>query len=285
MFILLPPSETKRPGGGGLSLANAGLEATLSFTEQTTQRRLLLDALTQLAADEVESARVLKLGPKQRGETAVNAGVWLTQTMPAIERFTGVLYDAIDWGGLTSRARQFLHDHVLIQSALFGLIRARDEIPAYRMSFDTRIPNVGPLHKVWSAVGTSVIESLLTDHDTAPILDLRSEGYAALSPLPEHERTFFVRAVGRATDGTLRQLNHFNKKGKGVFVNRLASTFPAWSESQALVSGNPSRTSGTTVHDILRWANDVGIELTRVGSEQTLQLVINEADYPPISAR
>ena len=272
MLILLPPSETKRPGGGGFSLGHTW---NLSFPELDDTRRMLGLALRELAADPAATAKALKLGPKQVDEVTVNASLFDSPTMPALERFTGVLFDAIDVGTVDTVGRQFLDDHVLIQSALFGLVRATDNIPAYRLSFDSRIPGTPPLKNVWTQHGAPILAA-----HPGLILDLRSEGYAALAPLPVRDNTFFVRAMGRTPDGTLRQLNHFNKKGKGVFVRAMAESYPHW-----LANTGTGGISLDSVETILTWAEESGIDLTRTHDANELQLVINEADYPPISAR
>ncbi len=286
MLILLPPSETKRPGGNGASLRDRGFpgdSSGLSFSQQNAFRADLIGTLVGLADDPIEMARILKLGPKQLDEVAVNGNIPTSPSMPAIERFTGVLYDAIDVDSLTPRAREFISGRVLIQSALFGLIRASDDIPAYRLSFDSRVPGFAPLKKEWP----SRSESILASHEGL-ILDLRSEGYAALAPVPERNNAFFVRAVGRTPDGTLRQLNHFNKKGKGVFVRTFASTYPNWVRIELDEPDTRVPVDAMSVGDVetlLLWAQTFGVELTRTDDPRVLQLVINEADYPPISAR
>lgn len=279
MFILLPPSETKRPGGGGKSLAT---EWKLSFPELDETRKQLAHALRDLAADAAATAVALKLGPKQQDEVGVNAELFDAPTMPAIERFTGVLYDAVDIDTIDRRGREFLNSRVLIQSALFGLVRATDHIPAYRLSFDSRIPGVSPLKNVWATTS----QGILNEH-AGLILDLRSEGYAALTPLPERDNAYFVRAVGRTPDGTLRQLNHFNKKGKGVFVRALGQSFPHWvrNQSDEFADVSPSGFSIENVDTLLLWARTYGVDLSRTDDPHVLQLVINEADYPPINAR
>ncbi|NDE18767.1 peroxide stress protein YaaA, partial [bacterium] len=139
MLILLPPSETKRSGGEGTPLSTTW---NLSFPELDETRRSLVQSLCELAADPVEMISTLKLGPQQHDEVHVNAGILDAPTMPAIERFTGVLFDAIDVGTLDKPGRDFLASRILIQSALFGLVRASDFIPAYRLSFDSRLPSL-----------------------------------------------------------------------------------------------------------------------------------------------
>ena len=60
--------------------------------------------------------------------------------MPAIDRYTGVLFDALDAPSLDADAREFARETVVVHSALFGLVGALDEIPAYRLSHDSRLP-------------------------------------------------------------------------------------------------------------------------------------------------
>jgi cytoplasmic iron level regulating protein YaaA (DUF328/UPF0246 family) len=139
--------------------------------------------------------------------------------MPAIDRYTGVLFDALDALALPSQGRSFLRDHVAIGSAAFGLVRAMDQIPAYRLSFDSQLPGLkaGSLKKTWANAGTAALAA-----ESDFILDARSEGYASLAPLAEGSNSMYLRVVTRGEAGAVRALNHFNKKGKGEFVRALA---------------------------------------------------------------
>lgn len=100
MLVLLPPSETRASGGDGPPLR---LD-TLSHPELTPTRRKLVDELVRLAGD-VSTGRVaLNLSERQVGELARNAELWNAPTLPALHRYTGVLYAALDAGLLRARA-------------------------------------------------------------------------------------------------------------------------------------------------------------------------------------
>jgi hypothetical protein len=131
MLILLPPSETKRDGGTDGSRLDLG---ALSFPELTRARRAAIAGLRAISTSVAASTKALGLGPTQRFEIDRNRALASSPTMPAIERYTGVLYDAIDVDGLDVAAREFLTRHAIIHSALFGLVSADDPIPAYRFS-------------------------------------------------------------------------------------------------------------------------------------------------------
>ncbi|SEC05668.1 hypothetical protein SAMN04489806_2477 [Paramicrobacterium humi] len=244
MLILLPPSETKRQGGTGRSLS----PGTLSFPALDPQRRALVGAVVALAGDADATIAALKLGPKQHAEVETNRALRRAATMPAIDRYTGVLFDALDAQSLSTAERAFAGRHVAVHSALFGLIGALDPIPAYRLSHDSRVPEL-PLKRHWSAS----VSAQLAEHDGL-ILDLRSEGYAKLGPAPTDGRVRYVRVLTEAEGGTRRALNHFNKKAKGAF-------------SRALIQ---SGIDFSDVTELLDWAARGGIRLEDADGELAL---------------
>lgn len=221
MKILLPPSETKRPGGAGAPLALA----SLPLPGLHAHRSAALDALIALAADEEAARRVLKLSARQAGDIAHNQMLRTAPTMPAVDRYTGVLYDALDAATLSAASRRWLGEHVWIHSAPLGPIGALDALPAYRLSAGTSVPGLPALRRHWAEATSSAI----AESEPAFVLDLRSEAYVALGPVPASVPSSYVRVVtehGRA-------LNHFNKKSKGLLVRALAEDRPRLSSLRA----------------------------------------------------
>jgi uncharacterized protein len=246
LLILLPPSETKRDGGTAGSVLDL---SALSFPSLTAQRRRALSALRGISKSVAASTAALGLGPTQRFEIDRNRTVGNSATMPAIERYTGVLYDAIDVASLPPGEREFLRDHVVIHSALFGLIRADDPVPAYRFSHDTRLPG-GSLIKLWRDANRAVLAA-----EPGLVLDLRSESYVHLGPAAEG--SYFVRVVTEDGTGTKRALNHFNKHGKGELVRALVRSSRDFSD----------------LDDLLVWASSRGIRLERSVTGEVLLIV------------
>jgi cytoplasmic iron level regulating protein YaaA (DUF328/UPF0246 family) len=246
VLLLLPPSETKRDGG----VPGSSLDlADLSFPSLTKSRRAALAGLRSVSKSLATSMTALKLGPKQRFEIDRNRAISTSPVMPAIERYTGVLYDALEVASMDAAAREFLGDIAVIHSALFGLVRANDPLPAYRFSHDTRIPATS-LARLWREANASVLAD-----QTELILDLRSESYVHLGPAPEG--SYFLRVVTEGENGTLRALNHFNKHGKGDLTRALA-----------LAGHNFS-----SVNELVDWASGSGIRLV-AGAPGELDLVV-----------
>jgi len=248
VLLLLPPSETKRDGGD----VDRPLDLTrLSHPVLTAPRRSALAATRALSRNRAAAAAALKLGASQQFEVTRNRELRSSPTIAALNRYTGVLYDALDAATLDASARQFARDHVLIHSALFGLLGADDPIPAYRLSHDSRLPAL-PLRKHWR----DRISAVLAASDGV-ILDLRSEAYVELGPAPAGTRTALVRVVSDSADGPRRALTHFNKKGKGEFVRALCEA--------GII--HPS------IDSLLEWAGGAGIQLER-GAAGELDLIV-----------
>jgi len=213
MLFLLPPSETKRIGGTRPSIA----QVSQTFGALSSQRSDLIDRLVKLSANKKKASKILKLSEKMISELDHNVDLWSAPTMPALQRYDGTLYDAIDYESLTEVARERAREIILIQSALFGLISASDRIPKYRLSATTVLEKFS-LREHWSNAHQTVFSRLT---QSAPLVDLRSKSYAELAPIPQDIEHYWVEVVTIESDGRSRALNHFNKKSKGLLVRAI----------------------------------------------------------------
>ncbi|BBX08017.1 peroxide stress protein YaaA [Mycolicibacterium aichiense] len=214
MIVLLPPSETKCSGGDGPPLRLDGL----SYPALGPLRRDLLDELVTLAADREACRAALGISPAQDAEIDRNAALLSSPTLPAIVRYTGVLYDALDVESLRGAAKARAHARLAVGSALFGVLRADDPIPAYRLSAGSKLPGSATLAARWRPV----LEPVLAEMAAAElIVDLRSGSYAALGRLPDAVR---VDVLAEHPDGRRTVVTHFNKAHKGRFARALATS-------------------------------------------------------------
>jgi uncharacterized protein len=211
MIFFLPPSESKQSGGSSSKIQ-------LTFSSLDPTRKTIRQALIELSKNPKAAASALKLGPKQLGEIAVNLDLAKPKTMPAIHRYTGVLYDALKLEGLSASQKERAERSVFIQSSLFGLIGAMDEIPNYRLSAGSKLPGIN-LRALWSEAHDEAWEQLSKE----TIIDLRSKAYAQLAPIPDWITSFEVEVVSEDAGGVRKALNHFNKQAKGSFVRSALS--------------------------------------------------------------
>jgi cytoplasmic iron level regulating protein YaaA (DUF328/UPF0246 family) len=248
MLILLPPSETKRVGGPEGTCLDY---AALSWPELTRQRRAAVEGVRKLSRNLTAATAALRVGPSLTEEVTRNRAILTSPVLPAIDRYEGVLYEALDAATLTAEQRAFAGRHVAIASAAFGLTAALDPIPAYRLSHDSRLPGIS-LARLWRQPLSHLLAAT-----GGLLLDVRSEAYAGLGPLPVREDAVFVRVVSEDGSGRRRALNHFNKSGKGAFVRQLIG----------------DGLDHPDVRSLLTWAAGAGVRL-EPGAPGELDLVV-----------
>ncbi|GAA4551559.1 peroxide stress protein YaaA [Pseudonocardia xishanensis] len=212
MLVLLPPSETKSAAGDGPPLDLAAL----SHPELDGVRKGLLDELVELAGDLPASRAALGVSERQDAEIARNAALWTSPTAPAITRYTGVLYDALDVRSLRGAAAARARERLAIGSALFGLVHAGDPIPAYRLSAGSSLPSGGTLAARWRPA----LEPVLAGVDDL-VVDLRSGSYAALARVPG---AVTVNVLAERPDGSRSVVSHHNKSHKGALARLLVQS-------------------------------------------------------------
>jgi len=177
----------------------------------------VITAARSVSSEESSARTALKLGPKSIEERFRNLALETSGTMPAIDRYTGVLYDPLGAPDADVATRSWWFEHVVVQSAMFGPIGAGDPVPAYRLSHDSRL---GPLRLAahWPGPSTRVLGARTAG---GLVLDLRSEGYRQLGPVPG---AVAPRVVSVDGTGRRKALNHWNKTAKGRLVSVLART-------------------------------------------------------------
>lgn len=176
-----------------------------SFPALNAARTSIAHDLARLDDDTAKAA--LGLSDKLMDEAQANRELFTSPTMPALERYTGVLYDALSPSTLEDQ------DNLVVCSALFGLVRATDMIPHYRLSGGTKLPtNNGETPTMKARWGSLITDALLDADDF--IVDLRSGTYQQLGRV-KHAVTVRVEKDGKV-------VSHFNKHYRGLVARELA---------------------------------------------------------------
>ncbi|GAB2723002.1 peroxide stress protein YaaA [Nocardia thraciensis] len=246
MLVILPPSETKSDGG---ALGPLDLDE-LSLPQLNVVRDKLVTALTDLAADPETARATLGLGKAAEPEIARNAALRNSPTRPALERYTGVLYDALDRRAFTKAQREKAYHQLAIGSALFGVVRAGDPIPAYRLSGGSKLPGLPTLSSLWKPV---LAPALQVETAGQLVVDLRSGTYQQLGRVPG---AVTATVLTERPDGSRAVVSHFNKHHKGLLA-------------RALVCG---RAEPSDIRGLARVAEKAGLRVEIASSAELLIL-------------
>ncbi|MEI6620517.1 MAG: peroxide stress protein YaaA [Actinomycetes bacterium] len=224
MLVLLPPSESKTGPAKGPALDID----SLAFPGLNEARRSVARALVDMCAEPTQSGRAtaraaLGLSAGQEAELDRNAALFVAPTGRVSTVYTGVLYRALDLPSLEPAVRRLATNRIAVASALFGLLRLRDRVPPYRLSAANHLPGLGSLHGVWH----EPLREALIDKAPRVIVDLRSNAYAALCPIPPElaDRTV-VAKIWQDRGGMRTAVTHWSKHTKGLLARELV-TIPA----------------------------------------------------------
>lgn len=229
-MVLLPPSRGVRDGGDP---DVTWKDTTLAEGAAGTARRRVIAAARKLRGDALADAiGGVSAVPDARRLLAEVHGA---PTLPAVERYAGVVYDHLDVASLPAAARRRARDHVLVPSALFGPVRGGDPIPAYRLLMLARLPDpVGRLAAFWRPhVAVRLDEVLTVD---ATVVDLLSSEYAAAVPASARQDRHWVTVDFVGADGT-KVPGTIGKQRKGALARHLLAEGEATHDVAASAPG------------------------------------------------
>ena len=201
MKILIPPSEGKakvRP------LDILFKDTNFEFAKYTQQ---IVDLLCLIENEDLTSV----YGTTQEKAMMFhrqNQDAFNSKCVPAIERYTGVVYNHIEWNTLSKKSKNYMQKYILIFSGLFGLLTPETLIPDYKLKM-----NVLSLKSLWGPI----ISNYLKDEDI--IFDLLPQVHRkAYKPNKNTiQIDFLVQSKGKTSAA-----GHFGKAVKGQFIRFLA---------------------------------------------------------------
>lgn len=148
----------------------------LSFPELNALRGQVIDSLIATSG-EPDALDRLRVGPTLGSEVVRNIDLLTEPARPAIEVYSGPLYDGLGVDSMDAKTRKRADSHVVIASALWGLLRPTDRIPAYRLHICSNLVGVDRIDAMWRTELPNVLAEAAGDRGV--IVDLRSPMYQA----------------------------------------------------------------------------------------------------------
>jgi len=210
LAILLPPSEGKAEGGR-TPRWKAG-----SGTFGTALRRPRAEVVAALLAAKGGDAKLLGVSGQHLARAQEsNRELDGAPTVPACERYTGVVWGHLSPNTLSANARTRAVDSVVVVSGLLGLVGFDDPVPDYRVKMGASLKPMGKLSTWWR----DPLSTTLNDWaDGRVVIDLLpNEHRAAWTPsdsMREHVVVSFVEKSGKVA-------GHDAKAAKGLLARHL----------------------------------------------------------------
>lgn len=191
--ILIPPSEGKAPGGEGPTRTELGAAGEGAFAGLAKERKKVIAATDR---------KVVKAA-----------------TLPAMQRYTGVLYKALDYDSLDTAARARADEQLVIFSGLWGLVGATDDLPDYKLPIGTKVPTLGGLGPWWRPRLSPVLDAHVAD---AVVWDFLPGAHAgAWVDGGKAAKRWTVKVVRETSNGTRITVSHDNKATKGYLARHI----------------------------------------------------------------
>lgn len=146
-------------------------------------------------------------------------------TLPAIQRYSGVAFKALDFSSLNEIAQEFINTQVFIFSNLLGVIRADTPIPYYKLK-----QGEGFFDFETQKFYQSLQKQLVSLCKNSILLDLRA-GFYQKCFIPKDN--FTIEPIFKK--GT-KTLSHYSKHYRGLLLRTLAQNSSTLSNSSNLNS-------------------------------------------------
>jgi len=208
MKILLAPSETKKSGGDTSFDPNC-----LIFNDLAPHRMKLLHTYINILQQEDISILSKMFGIKKEADILKHKKDIIHElTMKAIERYTGVAFEYLNYNTLEKEAKIYIDENVILFSNLFGPIKASDLIPEYKLKQGEAVADI-KTEKFYNEHSAHLMEEYLKDEE---ILDLRAGFYDKFyKPTKSYTTLKFIK------DGKV--VSHWAKAYRGIVLRQIAN--------------------------------------------------------------
>ena len=177
--------------------------------------RQIIAAVRSLDRDEVGLA--LKIKGELLEQVYMNYQNFGEEIAPAIDLYAGMSFQQL--ARSEKKVRQYLAEHLLILSALYGPLRADDMISPYRLDMQARIQlSDKSLVSYWREQFAARFYERYASPDEL-IINLASQEFSSLIP---RSADWLDIDIGKVVAGKIKRHSTTAKKGRGLLLNEMA---------------------------------------------------------------
>lgn len=206
-FILLPPSEGKIEGGeNNFKNLNKNSEELIKFLQENISK----EETTKL-----EKAFKVKDKNLDKALHLLN-NIQNEKTLPAIKRFNGVMFKAINYDSMSKVQKNNFNNKVLFIDGLFGILKPQNLIPNYKLPIDAKI-NTIKIDKYWRG---KLEKYFVEEFDNSLIIDILPNAHRKVLTIPSNCEYYKI-TFAELKNNKLKEAGHLSKKLKAELIQYL----------------------------------------------------------------
>lgn len=142
----------------------------------------------------------------------LNSSIPSQKTLPAIERYSWVMYNAIWYEKMTQKWQQYFNENYLIFSGLYWILSPQDKISNYKLPIEAKW-----LSKFWQKEITNTLNKLESDY----IVNLLPLSYMKMIDLKNLNKKVININFLKEKDWKIQKISHWVKKIKWEFISKI----------------------------------------------------------------
>ena len=210
MKIIISPSKTKKINNLPVELKNISIKENDFYTEILYPKitNKIIERIKMFSVEEIEKKFKLK---KDKAEKLLEfyQNYENEKSGNALASYTGVAYKSIGIDTFDIKDFEYLESHLVILSALYGILTPYTNIKEYRLDMTNSIFENKSLYEVWK----SSVNEYFEKEDI--ILNLASKEYSKLIK----SDNLIDFEFWNDTNGKLKQISTNSKKMRGFTLN------------------------------------------------------------------
>lgn len=175
--------------------------------------------------DTDELKRILDVSPDKAEWAKIQYANWEEMDRPtfqAIDLFAGVVFKNLEHSTLGTEAGKYLDRHLLILSAMYGMLRTSDIIQPYRLEMNQKLntPDIDDLYDFWR---TKITDSIGNDKNyNGLIFNLASNEYTSAIDFKKLGARVISPQFKETKNGKYKTVVVYTKQARGKFCRFLA---------------------------------------------------------------
>jgi len=148
----------------------------------------------------------------------LNESIEDSEKLPTIERYSWVMYNAINYKWMSSFSKKYFEDNFWILSGMYGLLKPLDAIWNYKLPIETKW-----LYAYWEGKITKNLNNLELDY----VVDLLPWSYKKMIQWSDIKANVVTVDFFHNKDGEIKKMTHGVKKVKGEYIHKLCNNSPS----------------------------------------------------------